>query len=106
VNCSLVPGSKRQRLVFVRIVDGSLQVYGDGIISRDFGGNVDGLHAEHGVAVTSRVRGTMQGLRMEAHLTGQIETPARPQRLSPSFPLGSRSCSGSVASAHRAYRSG
>ena len=51
-----MPRRERQLLVFVCVVDGGLQVYGDGVISRDFGGNVDGLHGEHGVAAGSKVR--------------------------------------------------
>ena len=46
---------ERQLLVLVGVVDGGLQVCGDRVISRDFGGNVDGLHAEHGVAAGNRV---------------------------------------------------
>ena len=100
-----VPRRERQLLVLVCVVDGGLQVYGDGVISRDFGGNVDGLHAQHGVAAGHRVRNLRQRMRMAAHLTGQKETPARPPRPSPSSPPGSRSCSGSAASAPRAGQS-
>ncbi len=38
---------REQLLVLVAVVDGGLQVYGDGFISRDFGGNVEGQHGEH-----------------------------------------------------------
>ena len=36
-----MPRREWQLLVLVCVVDGGLQVYGDGVISRDFGGNVD-----------------------------------------------------------------
>ena len=51
-----VPRRQRQLLLLVRVVDGGVEVYGDRVIARDFGGNVDGLHGEHGVAAGSKVR--------------------------------------------------
>jgi hypothetical protein len=51
-----VPRRQRQLLLLVRVVDGGVEVYGDRVIARDFGGNVDGLHGEHGVAADGKVR--------------------------------------------------
>ena len=45
-----VPWRQRQRLVLVRVVDGSLEVDGDGAVPSDFGGKVHGLHGEHRVS--------------------------------------------------------
>jgi hypothetical protein len=56
-----VPRRERQLLVLVGVVDGGLQVYGDGVISRDFGGNVDGHHGEHRVAAGNMVRSLRHG---------------------------------------------
>ena len=66
-----MPRRQRQLLVFVRVVDGGLQVYGDGVVSRDFGGNVEGQHGEHGVAA-GRKQGEGRGagrarLRISRH---------------------------------------
>ena len=36
-----VPRRKRQPVVLVRVVDGGLQVYGDGVVSPNFGGNMN-----------------------------------------------------------------
>ncbi len=38
---SSVPGRKRKALVLVGVVDGGLEVNGDGVVARDFGGNAD-----------------------------------------------------------------
>ncbi len=42
-----MPRRERQLLVLVAVVDGGLQECGDGFISRDFGGNVEGHDGEH-----------------------------------------------------------
>ena len=66
-----MPRRERQLLVLVGVVDGGLQVYGDGVISRDFGGNVEGHDGEHGVAA-GRKQGEGRGaglarLRISRH---------------------------------------
>ena len=68
---SSVPRRERQLLVLVGVVDGGLHVYGDGVISRDFGGNVEGHDGEHGVAA-GRKQGEGRGagrarLRISRH---------------------------------------
>ena len=66
-----MPRRERQILLLVNIVYGGLQVYGDGVVSRDFGGNVEGQHGEHGVAA-GRKQGEGRGagrarLRISRH---------------------------------------
>ena len=66
-----MPRRERQLLVLVGVVDGGLHVYGDGVISRDFGGNVEGHDGEHGVAA-GRKQGEGRGagrarLRISRH---------------------------------------
>jgi hypothetical protein len=38
---SSVPGRERKALVLVGVIDGGLEVYGDGVVARDFGGKAD-----------------------------------------------------------------
>ena len=80
-----MPRRQRQLLLLVGVVDGGLQVDGDGVVSRDFGGNVEGQHGEHGVAA-GRKQGEGRGaaqVRAAAHLTAQKGTPAPPPPPSP-----------------------
>ena len=44
-----VPGREGEVIVLVCVVYGRLQVHDDGVVTRDFGGNVDGHDGEHGV---------------------------------------------------------
>jgi hypothetical protein len=77
-----VPRRQRQLLVLVRVVNGGVEVHNNRVAARDFGGNVDGQHGEHGVAAGSKVRGMRKGVcaLQRAHLTEQTGTLARPPR--------------------------
>ena len=68
---SSVPRRQRQPVVFVSVVDGSLDVDHDRVAARDFGGNVDGHDGEHGVSA-GRKQGEGRGaaharLRISRH---------------------------------------
>ena len=79
-----VPRSERQVISFVCVVDGSLEVDDDGVVARDFGGNVDGNHPENRVTAEGErsVHKAQQTARRQrsAVRTAQTGTPARPPR--------------------------
>ena len=49
-----VPRSERQVISFICVVDGSLEVDDDGVVARDFGGNVNGNHPENRVSAEGK----------------------------------------------------
>ena len=50
LRCVLVPRCKGKVVIFIGVVDGGLDVDDDGVVTDNFGGNVEGHDREHGVS--------------------------------------------------------